>query len=133
MPTTVINLRLHPVPPFVVVDRSSPFGNPFRIGFDGDREAVLLKYVEWFYAPERKALREKVRKELTGKTLACWCTPLRCHAEILAAYCDARTVNTCPECGRREEDPDPVAGIIHRTRICEECYPKVVQEMESWD
>ena len=67
----------------VYVGRPSPFGNPFVIGRDGDRETVIAKYEAWLRA--RPELVEKVKRELKGKDLICWCHPQRCHAEVLAA------------------------------------------------
>lgn len=115
----------------VDVGRPGVYGNPFRIGPDGDRDEVLLKYWEWFYAPEQKAFRLEARKVLKDQVLVCWCKPKRCHGDIIAGYCDATTINQCPECGRREEDPDPVAGILHRTRLCASCYPRVREQFEQ--
>jgi hypothetical protein len=65
----------------VYVGRPSPFGNPFVIGVDGDRDEVVMKYAEML--SEDEELSSRVRSELRGKDLVCWCTPLRCHAEIL--------------------------------------------------
>lgn len=65
----------------------SVFHNPFKIGDDdGNRDEVILKFIDYWYAPERKALRELAVKELTGKTLACWCAPFPCHGDIIAGY-----------------------------------------------
>jgi hypothetical protein len=66
----------------VYVDRPSPFGNPFVIGRDGDRTAVILRYRTWLLA--QPALVERVRRELAGKMLGCWCAPLPCHGDVLA-------------------------------------------------
>lgn len=130
MPTTVVNRHVAPFD--VDIGRPGPWGNPFRIGRDGDRDAVILKFFEYWYAPEQAALRARARRELTGTVLGCWCPPLRCHGHVIAAYCDAVTANTCPECGWRWEDEDPVAGIIHRTRICGVCWG-LAQEAHARD
>ena len=114
----------------VYIGRPTVYGNPFHIGRDGDRDAVLLKYWEWFYAQARKSFRAEVRRELKDKVLVCWCAPAKCHGDVIAAYCDATTINQCPECGKREIDPDPVAGILHRTRLCSTCYPTVREQFE---
>jgi len=66
----------------VYVGRPSPFGNPFEIGKDGNRNEVILKFKKWLN--ENIELREKVRCELKDKILGCWCSPKYCHAEILA-------------------------------------------------
>ena len=65
----------------VYIGRPSPFGNPFVIGRDGDRTAVILRYRTWLLA--QPALVERVRRELAGKVLGCWCAPLPCHGDVL--------------------------------------------------
>lgn len=67
---------------FVWVDRQGPWGNPFKIGRDGDRADVLMDH--------EKLLREQGAYllvdiwRLRDKTLACWCEPLPCHGWLLA-------------------------------------------------
>jgi hypothetical protein len=66
----------------IYIGRPSPWGNPFRIGIDGDRKTVIRKYKQWLLAqPE---LIERAKKELKGKRLACWCKPSACHGDVLA-------------------------------------------------
>jgi hypothetical protein len=66
----------------VYIGRPGPWGNPFEIGKDGDREEVVQKYAEWLLAqPE---LVEKAKQELRGKVLGCWCAPKLCHGNILS-------------------------------------------------
>lgn len=65
----------------VYIGRGSPFGNPFRIGQDGDRDAVCEKYED--YLSGNPALLSKVKTELCGKNLVCWCAPKRCHGDFL--------------------------------------------------
>lgn len=97
----------------VVVDRSTPFGNPFPVSKgtstsmgvttttyiigtwngpamwfkDTEAEARSLAvdaYRAWINQSRQHALREKAKAFLRGKTLACWC-PLDqpCHADVL--------------------------------------------------
>jgi Domain of unknown function (DUF4326) len=66
----------------VYVGQPSPFGNPFVIGRDGKRGAVIGQYRTWLLA--QPALVERVRRELAGKVLGCWCAPLPCHGDVLA-------------------------------------------------
>lgn len=66
-----------------LVDRYTPFGNPFAIGPDGTREEVVAKYAAWIEAPEQDTLKKQVRRELRGFDLVCWCAPLACHADVL--------------------------------------------------
>jgi hypothetical protein len=67
------------------VDRSTPFGNPFRLYKESDRGLVLDQYCNWIYAPEQKWLRDKMRTEIPkDATLGCWCYPKLCHAMVIA-------------------------------------------------
>ena len=70
----------------VRVDRTSPYGNPFRIGVDGDREAVIEKFRVNLRA--HPALVARIRRELKGALLECWCAPEACHADVIAAVAD---------------------------------------------
>lgn len=65
----------------VYVGRPSKWGNPFVIGKDGTRVQVIKKYRDWIET--RGILQAEVKKELQGKDLVCWCTPAKCHADIL--------------------------------------------------
>lgn len=65
----------------VYIGRPSKWGNPFAIGRDGDREEVMLKYLDWLMT--QVDLLEAL-PELKGKILGCWCKPQDCHGDILA-------------------------------------------------
>ena len=71
----------------VAIDRSSPFGNPYHLGKDGDRQVVLQKYKEYFYARVEKdpEFRRRVM-QLRGKRLGCHCAPKLCHGMIIAEW-----------------------------------------------
>jgi hypothetical protein len=78
----VYNKRHRNIPSTAVyVGRPSPFGNPFIIGQDGDRDEVCYKFEK--YIENCPALIQAVKEELRGKDLICWCAPLPCHAETL--------------------------------------------------
>jgi len=79
---TVLNLRyLRQIPPNSMrVDRSTKYGNPYRIGHDGDRRECIAKFKK--YIPTRPDLVAIAKKELRGKDLLCWCVPEDCHAWI---------------------------------------------------
>jgi hypothetical protein len=64
----------------VYIGRPSIWGNPFEIGKDGTREQVIEKYREWIL--QQPHLLKQLSK-LKGKTLACWCSPLNCHGDVL--------------------------------------------------
>ncbi len=63
---------------------SSKFANPFKIGKDGTREEVIIKYRNHI---TNKVENDKSFKDellsLKGKKLGCWCHPLECHGDIL--------------------------------------------------
>ncbi len=65
----------------VYVGRGSPYGNPFVIGKDGDREEVLKKFKN--YLSSNPDLIDKVKSNLKGKDLVCFCKPKACHADLL--------------------------------------------------
>ena len=64
----------------VYIGRPSKWGNPFSIGKDGTRSEVIEKYKRWIR--EQPELMEAL-SELEGKTLGCWCKPLKCHGDVL--------------------------------------------------
>lgn len=82
----VLNKRVHGVPAGAVyVGRPSKWGNPYAIGRDGDRSDVIRKYEALLARklekdPEALA---RLRAELRGKDLVCWCAPYACHADVL--------------------------------------------------
>ena len=65
------------------------FGNPFKIGEDGDRAEVIRKYKRWFWkrVNEDQEFRNRV-KELKGKRLGCFCHPMACHGDVIKAWLD---------------------------------------------
>jgi hypothetical protein len=68
----------------VVVARPSRWGNPFRIGTDGDRARCVAQFRAALLKGRLSFSPGEVRRELAGRDLACWC-PLDgpCHAEVL--------------------------------------------------
>jgi len=65
----------------------SDFYNPFYVGKDGTRAEVLAKFIEYWYAPEQKELRRQALYRFDEhEILGCWCHPLDCHCDIIAAY-----------------------------------------------
>lgn len=74
----IVHFRKEPFD--VYCGRGGDWGNPFVIGPDGDRAAVIEKYENWIRM--RPDLIARL-PELKNKVLACWCSPQRCHCEIL--------------------------------------------------
>ncbi len=65
----------------IYIGRPSKWGNPFTIGKDGNRDDVILQYIDWLM--NQTELLNNL-DELKGKTLGCWCFPNKCHGDILA-------------------------------------------------
>lgn len=84
----VLNRKFDYVPEdSVYVGRPSKWGNPFcHLEGKGKffvltREEAIAKHREWFLS--QPSLIEAAQKELRGRDLVCWCSPLECHAEVL--------------------------------------------------
>jgi len=74
----------------VYVGRGSVWGNPYSHKGGtlaeevvGSRSEAVKKYEKYLLSNEELMSR---LPELKGKTLGCWCSPLRCHAEVLLKY-----------------------------------------------
>jgi len=72
----------------VRVDRATPWGNPFVIGRDGDRAAVIAAYRDR-YLPSRPDLLARLG-EMRGMALGCWCAPAACHGDVLIEAMERR-------------------------------------------
>lgn len=70
-------------PGSVYVGRGSPYGNPFVIGKDGDRDEVCDRF-------EREILPMLDLRPLKNKHLVCFCKPARCHADALLEAANKR-------------------------------------------
>jgi hypothetical protein len=71
----------------VYIGRPGPYGNPFVLTKKTTREEVIRKFAIWFKKklaqdPEYKTQVHKLK----GKALGCFCAPLPCHGDIIAAY-----------------------------------------------
>lgn len=90
----------------VKVDRSTNFGNPFRIGSVGlhplehlgevevrDGHHAVVLFDTWlFTTASGRALAERARAELRGKNLGCWCSLSQpCHADVLLKVANRAT------------------------------------------
>lgn len=75
----------------VYIGRPSKWGNPIKLMNNTltERRQVLAAYkdlIESGYLADALGpeWREIVRRELRGKVLGCWCSPLACHGDVLA-------------------------------------------------
>ena len=75
----------HVVDNTVLIDRRTKWGNPFRLGADGDRDQVIARYRAdlWRRIRAGEVALEDLA-ELDGCWLACHCEPLPCHGDVLA-------------------------------------------------
>lgn len=89
----VLNKRNDKIPPeAILVDRSTKWGNPFKIGspYKGHkmtREESLAEYANWLDGMVHNGRLDP--DELRGKDLVCWDAPLPCHADILLEMANA--------------------------------------------
>lgn len=81
----------------VYIGRPGPWGNPFSHNPKSiaeikveTREEAIIKFESWLLSqPE---LVKKVKSELKGKVLGCWCRPWHaCHGDVLARIANEET------------------------------------------
>ncbi len=89
--TRVVNVDRQSWPDAVYIGRGTPWGNPYALGPDGDREEVIRKFR---YDFERDLLRggpafKQKLLALRGRRLGCHCKPAPCHGDVLAEYLNA--------------------------------------------
>ncbi len=73
----------------VYIGRPGPWGNPFsdkpksiaEVKVETREEAIAC-YEEM--VRQDPQMIERIKKELKGKVLGCWCAPKACHGEVLA-------------------------------------------------
>jgi Domain of unknown function (DUF4326) len=65
---------------------TADLSNPFRIGSDGDRAAVIAKHERWL-ADRHDLLR--ALDELRRRDLVCFCAPQPCHGDLLKRLANA--------------------------------------------
>jgi len=94
----------------------SPWHNPFRVGTgEGDvatRELAVGCYC--VFLSKSPELVERIRAELVGKSLGCWCKPLACHGDVIArvAYGADPLSLVPPEAGSLESIERTVEAVL---------------------
>jgi predicted transcriptional regulator len=71
---------------YMRIDRKTPWGNPFELPGDGDRDTVIASY-EQHYLPYKPSLTGRI-DELNAKALGCWCAPEPCHGDVLKRWAE---------------------------------------------
>lgn len=70
----------------VYIGRPSRWGNPYRIGRDGDRAEVMAKYADHLETRlADPAFRAALLDLAQADALVCWCAPEPCHGDLLVA------------------------------------------------
>lgn len=64
----------------IYIGRGTKWGNPFRLGVDGDRAEVILKHERWLVS---QVALLRALDELRGRDLVCFCAPAACHGDLL--------------------------------------------------
>ena len=72
----------------VMIDRTTKFGNPFKVDIHGTRKEVIELFRKYFY--NKPELMELAKKELYGKILGCWCNPLACHGDVYVEFLERK-------------------------------------------
>lgn len=93
------------------IGRPSKWGNPFVIGWDGNREEVIAKYEAWV---RQQPDLLSCLYELRGKRLGCYCKPLACHGDVLVKLLD------------EYDNPPPIIpeiGHVYYVQYIDENYP----------
>jgi hypothetical protein len=67
----------------------SKWSNPFVIGPECSRDQAVEAYDEYIQFCLRRFPERYDLAELRGQTLVCYCSPARCHGDVLARLCDA--------------------------------------------
>lgn len=79
----------------IYIGRGSPWGNPFVIGKDGDRNEVCDKYESMVLSDQELVV--KIKQELKGKDLVCFCKPQRCHGDFLLKVANEEIYHSCED------------------------------------
>ena len=74
----------------VYIGRPSEYGNPYVVEIDGNRQEVMEKYI--LYLNQNEELQKKIKENLVGKDLACWCCPKPCHGDVILKLANENTI-----------------------------------------
>lgn len=85
----------------IYIGRPSIYGNPWGIVkgkadfIVGNREVAVDNFEKWLTGDNFQNILQERRTSiilslhtLQGKTLGCWCSPKKCHGDILAKFAD---------------------------------------------
>jgi hypothetical protein len=125
MTPRVYNKHKGAPPDAVYIGRGSPWGNPFVLGKDGDRNGVCDLFAKLVLAdPE---YQERVKRELKGKNLVCFCKPLRCHGDFLLLLANQEPDVGIPMSGKVSPPP----AVKPRVQAWAEEYMTMLTDCEN--
>lgn len=80
--------------------QGTKWGNPYRVGPDGNLNSVLNKYETW--ARQQIVKDPNWLQPLIGKDLVDWCEPGKCHADVLRKLIKETSTAPQPLAGTKE-------------------------------
>lgn len=98
----------------VYIGRGSPWGNPFEIDQDGDRDYCIESFGT-YYLPRKPSLLDAL-PALMGKVLECYCWPLPCHGEVLLETLKREAWELLDHLRRHVEVADEPEGDVDASR-----------------
>ncbi len=66
------------------IGRPSPWGNPYRMDREADRECVISRFRRW--ADIQPWFRDAAYWELQGRVVGCHCAPKACHGDVYREF-----------------------------------------------
>lgn len=145
----------------------SPLANPYKVNRESEREEKLHLYRTWLeeklddpMGDESEYLDRAVNVLLKQKeiNLTCWCSPKRCHAEVIASYISERvrlyyqlndpttqpsitveyipTPKTAKRASRRLELPwskDELENLRVECSTCQKCELNISRNLSVWE
>jgi|ERR1700733_5375379 len=81
-------------PNTVYVGRPTKWGNPYKLLQFDSAENCIDAFLQWLLACNHRSVIDvdRVKAELRGKDLACWCPPGQpCHADVLLEVANAKS------------------------------------------
>lgn len=92
----VVNVTEHGREGVTMIDRSTQFGNPFRLEKDGGeftRGESIDWYRRWFMQKTGDREFRQAVEALRGETLGCYCKPDACHGDVIIEYLNEEWVD----------------------------------------
>jgi hypothetical protein len=114
----------------VRVGRGTPWGNPFEIPDDGDRDTVCDRYI--LHLLHKPSLANKIHS-LKGKVLACWCYPERCHGDYLAEWVNKTDPEQKPLHDLAGIDPSLFKLTTRAIGLAADNFSKLVEAVQPQD